>query len=70
MTARRRLAALLVTAGSVLGAAALWRRRSDVGKEHVDVYFADGSMVTFGEGSDEAARLLPIARRALAHARG
>lgn len=69
MTARRRLAAFLVAAGSVLGAAALWRRRSGEGTEHVDVYFADGSMVTFGESSEEAARLLPIARRALSHAR-
>jgi hypothetical protein len=63
--ARRRLAAFLVALGSAAGAAALWRRRSAKGTEHVDVYFADGSMVTFGEGSDEAARLLPIARRLL-----
>jgi hypothetical protein len=67
--ARRRLAAFLVALGSAVGAAALWRRRSAKGKEHVDVYFADGSMVTFGEGSDEAARLLPIARRVLHTAR-
>ncbi|MGH3023655.1 MAG: hypothetical protein ACRDNI_08380 [Gaiellaceae bacterium] len=66
----RRLAALAAVAGSVLGAAALWRRRAGKGREHVDVYFADGSMVTFGEGSEEAARLLPIARRALDQARG
>lgn len=63
--ARRRLAAFLVALGSAAGAAALWRRRSGKGKEYVDVYFADGSMVTFGEGTDEAARLLPIARRLL-----
>lgn len=68
--ARRRLAAFLVAVGSVLGAAALWRRRSGKGKEHVDVYFADGSTVTFAEGSEEAARLIPIARRALSQARG
>ena len=68
--ARRRLAALLVALGSAAGAAALWRRRSDKGKEHVEVYFADGSTVTFAEGSDEAARLIPIARRALSQARG
>ena len=61
--ARRKLTAFLLTLGSLVGAAALWRRRSAQGKEHVDVYFADGSMVTFGEGSDEATRLLPIARR-------
>ncbi len=68
--ARRRLTAFVVALGSLVGAAALWRRRSGKGKEHVDVYFADGSMVTFAEGSDEAARLLPIARRALSQARG
>jgi hypothetical protein len=68
--ARRRLAALLVTLGSLGGAAALWRRRSGKGKEHVEVYFADGSSVTFAEGSDEAARLIPIARRALSQSRG
>jgi hypothetical protein len=68
--ARRKLAAFVVALGSVAGAAAVWRRRSAKGREHVDVYFADGSMVTFAEGSDEAARLLPIARRALSQARG
>jgi hypothetical protein len=67
--ARRKLTALVVTVGSVLGAAALWRRRSGKGKEHVDVYFADGSVVTFAEGSDEASRLLPIARRLLSSTR-
>jgi hypothetical protein len=67
--ARRRLTALVVALGSLVGAAALWRRRSGPGKEHVDVYFADGSMVTFAEGSDEAARLLPIARRVLSTTR-
>jgi hypothetical protein len=67
--ARRRLTALVVTLGSLVGAAALWRRRFGKGKEYVDVYFADGSMVTFAEGSDEAGRLLPIARRLLSSAR-
>ena len=67
--ARRRFTALVVGLGSLLGAAALWRRRSGHGKEHVDVYFADGSRVTFAEGSEEAARLLPIARRVLSTSR-
>ena len=67
--ARRKLAAFVVALGSVAGAAAIWRRRSAKGGEHVDVYFADGSTVTFAEGSDEAARLLPIARRVLSTAR-
>lgn len=67
---KRRLAALVVAAGSVAGAAALWRRRSGKGRPRVDLYFADGSRVTFAEGSAEAAALLPIARRILFQTRG
>jgi hypothetical protein len=66
---KRRLAAVLVALGSLVGAAAIWRKRSGAAKDHADVYFADGSMVSFDEGSDEAARLFPIARRILAQAR-
>jgi hypothetical protein len=35
----------------------------------VDVYFEDGSFVTFVEGSSEADRLLPLARQVLTAAR-
>ncbi|MGH3011796.1 MAG: hypothetical protein ACRDLZ_08140 [Gaiellaceae bacterium] len=66
---KRRVAAALVALGSVVGAAAIWRKRSGTGKERADVYFADGSMVSFAGGSDEAARLFPVARRILAQAR-
>ena len=66
---KRRLAAIAVAIGSLLGAAALWRRRSGAGASRVDVYFSDGSMVSFPEGSDEAVALFPIARRLLAQAR-
>ncbi len=66
---KRRLAAVVVAVGSVVGAAALWRRRSGAGRESVDVYFADGSMVSFAEGSEEAGTLFPVARRILAQAR-
>jgi hypothetical protein len=66
---KRRLAALLATLGALAGAAALWRRRSGSGKDSADVYFPDGSMVSFVEGTDEAARLFPAARRILAQAR-
>lgn len=59
---------MVVAAGSVAGAL-LWRRRSGRPREHVDLYFADGSMVSFGDGSPEAARLLPLARRVLSQAR-
>ncbi|HWB55742.1 MAG TPA: hypothetical protein VG479_02265 [Gaiellaceae bacterium] len=67
--AKGKLAAVAVAVGSALGAAAIWRRRSGQGSERVEVYYADGSMVTFPEGSDEAARLLPVARRVLWQAR-
>ncbi len=66
---RRRLAAFVFAVGSIAGAAALWRRRSDAGRERADVYFPDGSMLSFAEGSDEAARLFPGARRILGQAR-
>jgi hypothetical protein len=47
-------------AGSVLYRRTLARRR-----ERVDVYFEDGSMITYDDGSPEAASMLPIARDAL-----
>ena len=65
---KRKFAAILVAVGSLVGAAALWRRRLG-SKERVDVFFADGSMVSFAEGTDEAGRLFPAARRILAQAR-
>jgi hypothetical protein len=46
------------------------RTKSAVEREHVDVYFADGSMVSLEPGSMDGDRLLPLARRALAAARG
>jgi hypothetical protein len=60
--------ALLVSAAAVAGAV-LWRRRSRR-KERVDLYFADGSMVSLEQGSLEADRLLPHAHQVLAAARG
>ncbi len=64
----RKTATALVVAGAA-AATALWRRRQERRREHVDVYFADGSMMSFGEGSEEASRLLPLARDVLAAAR-
>jgi hypothetical protein len=60
--------ALVVSAAAVAGAV-LWRRRSRR-KERVDLYFADGSMVSLEQGSLEADRLLPHAHQVLAAARG
>ena len=47
----------VVIAGSAAGLA-LWRRSSGKGGERVELYFADGSMVSFPEDSTEAARLI------------
>ena len=61
-------AAALVALASIAGVV-LWRR-SRRRREHADLYFADGSMVTFEEGSLEAARLLPLAREIVTAGRG
>jgi hypothetical protein len=51
---------------AVAGAAGfLWWRRRARRREHVDLYFADGSMISFRSGSIEAARLAPLARGVL-----
>ena len=48
-----------------------WSRRSfSRRRSRVDVYFDDGSMITYDDGSPQADTLLPIARDALAAARG
>jgi hypothetical protein len=51
--------------GVVAGTAA-YRRWFGSSRERLDVYFDDGSFVTFGSGSPQAARLLPLARQVLA----
>ena len=48
--AKGKFAAVAVAVGSALGAAAIWRRRSGKGAERVEVYYADGSMVTLPGG--------------------
>jgi hypothetical protein len=67
--ARRKLAAgILLGAASATGAA-IFRRRSR-SRARVEVYFADGSIVTLDAASPDAARALELARQALAAARG
>jgi hypothetical protein len=67
---RRRLFALAGFASGALAGTAAYRRWLGGSREMLDVYFDDGSFVTFGGGSPEAARLLPLARRVLVAARG
>ncbi|MBA3364775.1 MAG: hypothetical protein H0U03_03170 [Actinobacteria bacterium] len=52
-------------AGSLATGLLLWRRRRSRRREHVDLYFTDGSMVRLEAESPEARRLLPAARALL-----
>jgi hypothetical protein len=54
--------------GALVGTVA-YRRFVGGGKERLDLYFDDGSFVTFGAGSPAAERLLPVARQVLVAAR-
>ena len=67
---RRKALGLVGFASGVLAGSVLYRRTLARRRERVDVYFEDGSMITFDDGSAEAAELLPIARDVLAAAHG
>jgi hypothetical protein len=60
---RRRLLALGLAAGSLLGIG-LYARRGRP-QERIDLYFADGSMASLDGDAPEAARLIAQARDAL-----
>ena len=62
---RRKAFALAGFASGALAGTAAYRRWFGGSRERLDVYFDDGSFVTFGPGSPESARLLPLARRVL-----
>jgi len=66
---RRKVFALAGFASGALAGTAAYRRWFGASRERLDVYFDDGSFVTFGERSAEAARLLPLARQVLVAAR-
>jgi hypothetical protein len=65
----RRLLRLAGFASGALAGAVAYRRMFGAGRERVDVYFEDGSFVTFAGRSPEAAKLLPLAQRVLAAVR-
>jgi hypothetical protein len=66
---RRSLLALAGLASGALAGTAAYRRWFGESRERLEVYFDDGSFVSFGERSAEAARLLPLARQVLVAAR-
>jgi hypothetical protein len=65
----RRLLGLLGFAGGLTAGTVLYRRTVQARRERVDLYFADGSMVSLGERSTGVDRLLPLARSIIATAR-
>jgi len=68
--AKRKLIGLVGFGTGVFAGGLLYRRSAGRRHERVDAYFADGSMISFVEGSAEADALLPVARTALDAARG
>jgi hypothetical protein len=66
---KRRLLALLGFATGVFGATVVLRRQFGRRRDRVEVYFDDGSMVSYVDGSVEAGPLLGPARDALRAAR-
>jgi hypothetical protein len=61
----RRLVVLAGVATGALAGIAWARRTGSRRRERVDLYYADGSMVSLGDGSPDAERLLSLAREAL-----
>jgi hypothetical protein len=66
---RRRVLRLAGFASGVLAGTLAYRKLFGGRGEAIDVYFDDGSFVTFAAGSPEAERLLPLAHQVLAMAR-
>jgi hypothetical protein len=62
----RRSFAVSGLAGSALAAGLAYRLWRGWRRERVDIYFDDGSFVTFVAGSTEAEQLLPLAGQVLA----
>jgi hypothetical protein len=66
---RRRLLRLAGFASGLLAGTLAYRHLFGGRGEGIDIYFDDGSFVTYAAGSPEAERLLPLARVVLAVAR-
>ena len=62
---KRKVIGLLGFGTGIFAGSVLYRRATGRRRERVDVYFDDGSMVSFVDGSPEAEKLLAAARDAL-----
>ena len=67
--ARRKLLGLLGFGTGLAAGSVLYRRSTGRRRERVELYYADGSMISYAEGSPEGDSLLPVAREMLATAR-
>jgi hypothetical protein len=65
---RRSAAAILGIVGGMVAGAAFIRRQA-AQRDRVDLYYADGSMLSLTDGAPGADRLLPLARDILRTAR-
>lgn len=65
---RRSAAAVLGIVGGMIAGAAFIRRQT-AHRERVDLYYADGSMLSLTNGAPGSERLLPLARDILRTAR-
>jgi hypothetical protein len=65
---RRSSAAILGIVGGMV-AGAVFIRRQAAQRDRVDLYYADGSMLSLTNGAPGADRLLPLAREILRTAR-
>jgi len=63
---KRKLLAAVGFATGIFAGSVIFRRSFAKPRERVDVYFDDGSMVSFVDGSPEADKLLPVAGDVLA----
>ena len=69
MRALRKLLGFLTLVGIAFAGIVVYRRRFQTRTERVDLYYDDDSMVSYEQGSDGAASLLPLAHDVLDAAR-
>jgi hypothetical protein len=67
--ALRRLLGFLIGVALAFAGIVVYRRHFATRRERIDLYYEDGSLVSLDDGSDGAARLLPLAHDVLRAAR-